>query len=134
MPIRVVLQTSMSVGLAMFVVGCHKTPNGRCEVSGSIRGLETQRGVMSFVPEPGTDGPAVRTSFENGRYAFEAEQSPKPGVYAVLVWVTLPETPDASVPLDEVKRRLTELGEPQTSRATVPNAAQAVIDIELHAP
>lgn len=134
MPNRHVVQTFWVVGLLMLVIGCHETPNGRCEVSGIIRGLEAEHGVLSFVPEPGTDGPAVRTNFENGRYAFEAESGPKPGAYAVLVWVTPVPTLNTSLPLDEVKRRMTDLGEPQTYRAVVPNSQHAIVNIELKAP
>lgn len=126
--------TGLMVALLTAVAGCGGAAMDRCAVSGAIRGLEQKSGLISFVPEPGTDGPAVRAAFADGRYAFDSKLGPKPGRYVVLIWVT----PDASknsntsgVPLDELKSRMTDYGEPRSLLVSVPKQAEAVLDLDL---
>ncbi len=123
--------------LLAFVLGCGGAVTDRCAVSGKLIGLEAQSGIISFVPESGTAGPSVRTTFASGRYAFDAAQGPKPGKYVVLVWVTPEDAASnapTNLPLDELKARMTEKSKPQSLLATVPRAAKAIVDLDLKMP
>lgn len=122
------------LGLIAFVSGCGGTSTGRCAVSGTLKGLDAQSGIISLVPEPGTDGPSVRTTFAKGRYSFSTTDGPKPGRYVVFVWVTSPSpspSENNSIALDELKARMTENGPPRSQLLTVPKANKAVVDISL---
>ncbi len=126
--------TTLIVAMLAAVVGCGGAVSDRCAVSGVIRGLEQKNGLISFVPEPGTDGPAVRAAFSNGRYAFDSKLGPKPGRYVVLIWVA-PDAPTNStapkVPLDELKSRMTDYGEPRSLLVSVPKQAELNLDLDL---
>lgn len=71
--------------LAVGVVGCGDSGVPRQAIYGRISGAEGRSGLVSFIPQGGTQAPAARASFENGEYQFSRADGPLPGDYTVII-------------------------------------------------
>lgn len=68
-----------------FISGCGDDSNPRLAVYGRVAGAEGRSGLVSFVPQESTQGPAARATLVNGEYQFGRNDGPVPGEYNVLI-------------------------------------------------
>ena len=80
--------TGLLTALA-FLPGCgSEVP--RQPVSGTVSGVGSRPGTVTFQPVEGVHAPAARAPLRNGRFAFDETDGPLPGTYRVRVDVQKP--------------------------------------------
>jgi hypothetical protein len=82
-----------ALALCAALAGCGGSSGpSRQAIRGSVQvgGSEIEKGAISFVPAPGTSGPAAIGTIENGSYRFTKETGPFPGLHKVLIDIDPP--------------------------------------------
>ncbi len=80
--------TWVACGALFFsTLGCQPGDLARIAVSGAVTSEsgEPISGTISFLPKPGTEGPAATASLVDGAFSFQRENGPVAGEYRVLV-------------------------------------------------
>jgi hypothetical protein len=120
-------------------VGCNRDSGSRIAVRGTVLvdAVRVARGSITFLPAPGTTGPASSTSIRDGSYRFDRQNGPLPGKYEVTIGVT----PTVTTTPSEVKKSgptASRRGEPSPSRTrqwtaecVVPDAPEPDCDFAL---
>lgn len=62
----------------------------RQPVSGTVSGVGSRPGTVTFQPVEGVQAPAARAPLRNGRFEFDETDGPLPGTYRVRVDVQKP--------------------------------------------
>jgi len=114
-----------AVGL---ISGCGDSSNPRLAVYGRVTGAEGRSGLVSFVPQESTDGPAARASLINGEYQFDRNDGPIPGEYNVLIQLEIPPDKTSGV----VVFKGIEI--PSDSGVEVPAIYEAVASLPVSIP
>lgn len=83
------LLPGLSLCLAVLLPGCGSNVN-RQAVRGTVDGIGSRPGTVTFVPVEGVRAPAARTVLRNGRFEFDDTNGPLPGRYQVRVDVQTP--------------------------------------------
>jgi hypothetical protein len=74
------------VVLCVGTVGCG-APSQRLPISGSVKdeGGSPFEGTISYLPQPGTSGPAATTTIKKGTYHFTKENGPFAGAHRAVI-------------------------------------------------
>ena len=83
------LLVSGMLGLLALLTGCGSDVP-RQPVRGTVSGVGSRPGTVSFLPVEGQHTPAARTALRNGRFEFDTTDGPLPGAYRVRVDVQKP--------------------------------------------
>lgn len=78
----------MGTGIFFVIGGCQRTDGlGRIAVVGTVTTTagDPVHGMISFLPESGTKGPAATASLVDGNFKFDRNNGPVAGKYRVLV-------------------------------------------------
>ena len=115
--------------LCGLIPGCSGRSSGldRIPVNGTVTSDSDKplNGSLSFIPAPGTDGPAAITGVVNGKYHFDRSNGPVAGKYRVTFI-----RPPAPKPRDG--RRVKNTPEPPTFEVDV-SATDDEIDFDIQA-
>ncbi len=80
--------TGLLIALS-FLPGCgQKVP--RQPLTGTVSGVGSRAGTVTFQPVEGVHAPAARAPLRNGRFEFDETDGPLPGTYRVRVDVQIP--------------------------------------------
>jgi len=74
-----------AVLLAAGLCGCATPEIPRQPLYGRISGAEGRSGLLSLIPQEGTQAPAARAVIEDGQYRFSRREGPVPGQYTAIV-------------------------------------------------
>ena len=79
-------KTSSCAALLVLLAGCGHT-TGRQALQGSVtlNGEPLPRGVIQFVPLPGTDGPSAGGEIQDGQFSVEPDKGVLPGTFRVEI-------------------------------------------------
>ena len=102
--------TGLLTALA-FLPGCgSEVP--RQPVSGTVSGVGSRPGTVTFQPVEGVHAPAARAPLSNGRFQFDETDGPLPGTYRVRVDVQKPRRlTGGTVTVKDVEVPATAVGE-----------------------
>lgn len=97
----------VGLGVCLVFLGCggDADPNRRA-IYGSVQlnGHPVEKGAISFLPAPGSKGPAAVTVIAQGEYRFTAATGPFPGAHRVVIDIESPaaaEAPAGTIPSAE---------------------------------
>ncbi|MBI1313858.1 hypothetical protein GC176_21405 [bacterium] len=77
------------LALLMLSAGCG-TKSPRQAVFGTISGVDSRSGTVTFQPAEGVHAPAARATLDHGAFRFDESDGPLPGTYRVRIDVQKP--------------------------------------------
>ncbi|MBP85821.1 MAG: hypothetical protein CMJ64_03750 [Planctomycetaceae bacterium] len=120
--------------LCAAVVGCGGSSElSRQAISGTVQigGAEIKKGAISFLPAPGTSGPAANGTIKNGSYRFTDDSGPFPGLHKVVIDVDPPTQESAAAVAPGPKGQLVEQPPPQPRYRQSVAATPSKVHFEL---
>ena len=129
--------------LGASVSGCGGSSDiPRQAVYGRIAGAEGRSGLVSFVPQENTKGPAARAALIDGEYRFGRTDGPIPGDYTVIIQlevsqdmtsgvavfkgIEIPENFGAKIPI--------EYEAVASLPVSVPDGSEETLEVDLKLP
>lgn len=125
---RTTRQWLLAFALAAFVSGCGDSGIPRQAVHGQISGAEGRSGLVCFVPDKNTQGPAARASLIDGEYQFSSSDGPVPGDYTVIIQLEVSQDLSSGVAVFK------GIEIPQNSRAKIPQEYESVASLPVSVP